>query len=87
MHSFYDQQRRNDKAEREQYRAKMPAEPFKPAGRRGYTFDESLATGASRCYIMTVPFSEKKSLPELKHYSVNQVWRPAGYVEDKPTTM
>jgi hypothetical protein len=85
--TIYDQQRINDRLEREAWKKKMPAEPFRPTGRQGYTFDESPATGTSRCYIMTVPFQEKRPEPVFRHFRVEQPWRPAGYVEDKPTAM
>lgn len=85
--TIYDQQRINERAEREAWKKKMPAEPFHPTGREGYTFDESPATGTSRCYIMTVPFQEKRPEPVFTHFRIEQPWRPAGYVEDKPTTM
>ncbi|EPY26744.1 hypothetical protein STCU_06101 [Strigomonas culicis] len=65
----------------------MPAEPFRPGGRLGYTFDESLATGASKCYIMTVPFKEKRQEVPFQHFNITAPWRPGGYVDDHPTAM
>ncbi|CCW68644.1 unnamed protein product [Phytomonas sp. Hart1] len=85
--SFYDQPSVNEKLYREAWRRRMPAETFRPCGRRGFTFDESLLTGASKCYIMTVPFREKRSPPKFAHFVIQQPWRPPGYVEDKPTTL
>ncbi|CBZ28556.1 conserved hypothetical protein [Leishmania mexicana MHOM/GT/2001/U1103] len=85
--TIYEQQRINEYREREEWKKKMPAEPFRPAGREGFTFDESPATGTSRCYIMTIPFQEKRPEPVLTHFRMDQPWRPAGYVEDKPTTI
>ncbi|CCW62307.1 unnamed protein product [Phytomonas sp. EM1] len=85
--SFYDQERINERAYRDLWRRRMPSEPFRPGGRRGFTFDESLLTGASRCYIMTVPFREKPAPVKFQHFTIAQPWRPPGYVEDKPTIM
>ncbi|KEG15360.1 hypothetical protein DQ04_00101270 [Trypanosoma grayi] len=85
--TIYDQPRINARRERELWRSRMPAAPFKPGGRLGYTFDEAYATGATTCYIMTKPFVAKPAVPPMKHFEIEKPWRPAGYVEDKPTTM
>lgn len=85
--SYYDAPQRAARAEREQWAKKMPAEPFKPCGRRGFTFDESLATGVSKCYVMTVPFKAKKAEKPMNHFLVSAPWRPAGYVDDSPAVM
>lgn len=85
--TIYDQPRINARKERETWKSKMPSEAFHPCGRRGFTFDESPATGTSRCYIMTVPFQPKRAEPVMNHFKVDQPWKPAGYVEDKPTKM
>ncbi|KAF5220711.1 hypothetical protein C3747_10g112 [Trypanosoma cruzi] len=85
--TIYDQPRINAKKERDAWRRRMPAVPFIPVGRRGYTFDESPFTGVSTCYVMTKPFMPKPVQPSFKHFVVDKPWRPAGYVEDKPTAM
>ncbi|KAH9600335.1 Protein of unknown function DUF4586 [Trypanosoma melophagium] len=81
--NIYDQPRINAKREREMWRSRMPAAPFKPVGRRGYTFDECPATGTSTCYMMTKPFLPKKVTPPLTHFVIDKPWRPAGYIDDK----
>ncbi|KAK7194763.1 hypothetical protein NESM_000396400 [Novymonas esmeraldas] len=85
--TIYEQPRINARRAREEWLKKMPAEPFHPTGREGFTFDESPATGTSRCYIMTTPFQAKRPERVFVHFRVDQPWRPAGYVEDKPTAM
>lgn len=85
--TIYDQLRINARLQREAWKKKMQAEPFHPTGREGFTFDESPATGTSRCYIMTVPFQEKRPERVFTHFRIEQPWRPAGYVEDKPMSM
>lgn len=80
--TIYDQPAINAREERELWRSRMPQAPFVPAMRRGYTFDEALATGVSRCYTMDVPFREKKEAPEISHYTVDAPWRPAGAIDD-----
>lgn len=85
--TYYDQRRINARREREEWRKRMPPEPFKPCGRRGFTFDEALATGVSRCYMMTTPFKEKRPEKVFVRFHIDHPWRPAGYVEDKPTAM
>ncbi|CAD2218831.1 hypothetical protein AGDE_05164 [Angomonas deanei] len=85
--NIYDQPRINDREARKTWRQRMPAEPFRPGGRLGYTFDESMATGHSKCYIMTVPFKEKKPEPVFSHFRIAAPWRPAGYVDDSPAHM
>lgn len=83
--TIYDQGRINARREREEKKKLMPDQAFKPCGRRGFTFDEQLGTGASKVYTMTVPFKEKRAVEPQHHFVVDQLWRPAGYVEDKPT--
>lgn len=85
--TIYDQPRINARLDREEKNKKMPENPFRPAGRRGFTFDESLMTGTSKVYMMTAPFKEKREQPQVSHFKLDAVWRPAGYVEDKPTRM
>lgn len=85
--SFYNQQRDNARKEREEMKKKMAETPFKPVGRRGFTFDESVPTGVSKVYTMTKPFREKKEVIPYQHFRVEQPWRPAGYLDDKPTKM
>lgn len=85
--TIYDQGIINERAERAAMKLKMPEHPFRPGGRRGFTFDEALGTGVSRVYTMTVPFKEKRQAEPMHHFVVDQLWRPAGYVEDKPTRM
>eukprot|EP00796_Vickermania_ingenoplastis_P008242 gene8242-5763_t len=85
--NFYDQPRINARKEREEWKKKMPAEPFIPCGRRCYTFDEAPAVGLSTVYKMDRPFKEKKVVEPMAHFTVTELWKPAGYVEDKPTRM
>lgn len=85
--NFYNQQAENARKEREEWKKKMPDTPFKPACRRGFTFDESVPTGVSKVYTMTKTFREKKEVPPMAHFRVEQPWRPAGYIDDKPTRM
>ncbi|CBH17897.1 hypothetical protein, conserved [Trypanosoma brucei gambiense DAL972] len=82
--TIYDQERINAKKERDVWRQRMPPVPFKPVGRRGYTFDEGPATGVSMCYIMTCPFREKRVQPVMKHFIIDKMWLPAGYIPDRP---
>lgn len=85
--TIYDQPRINAKRERDLWKSRMPAVAFKPVGRRGYTFDEAPATGASMCYTMTMPFMPKKIQQPMSHFKIDKPWRPAGYVDDAPTAM
>lgn len=85
--TYYDQPAINARLEREAWKKKMPDLPFRPGGRRGFTFDEALGTGVSKVYTMTKPFKEKKEVVPMSHFKPDQIWRPAGYVEDMPTKM
>lgn len=85
--NIYDQARINERIRREEWRHRMPPEPFKPAGREGFTFDENILTGSSQCYAMTVPFTEKRPEPVFVHFRVDQPWRPAGYVDTRPAVL
>ncbi|KAG8342115.1 putative protein of unknown function (DUF4586) [Trypanosoma vivax] len=82
--TIYDQPRINAKKERDMWRSRMPAVPFKHVGRRGYTFDESIITGASLVYMMTRPFQPKRVEAPMKHFIIETMWRPAGYLDDRP---
>lgn len=85
--TFYDAPRRAAREERERWAKRMPSEPFKPCGRVGFTFDESLSTGVSKCYVMTAPFKERPPERPVAHFNAGAVWRPAGFVDDMPAVV
>mmetsp|Transcript_68833 Transcript_68833/g.80241 ORF Transcript_68833/g.80241 Transcript_68833/m.80241 type:complete len:291 (+) Transcript_68833:130-1002(+) len=76
--SFYDQGRENARIEREAHQKLMKGAPFKTGGRKGFTFDESVATGASTCYMLTKPLAPRKAKTEAPKKKLEQPWRPSG---------
>ncbi|CUI14707.1 Hypothetical protein, putative [Bodo saltans] len=78
--SFYDQGRENARKERLAHDKLMKGAPFTTGGRNGTTFDESRATGASTCYMLTKPIAPKKPKKEMEFKKADAPWKPSGPV-------
>lgn len=76
--SFYNQDKINAHNERLKHEKLMKGAPFKTGGRSGTTFDESPATGATTCYMLTKPIPPKKVKEAPVYKKAEAPWKPSG---------